>query len=167
MSSGFVIVREVAPKNLPQVGLAQYDDMIEALATDTAVQPLNVRILPWRSWCRDDFLDTHVFDALPEELAVDRVTIAKQESRGVILGKRLDDLLSGPLGRRMRSCVEVNDHAAVMAEYDETEQDAKRRCWYREEVDRNDIANVVVQEGPPSLRRRLVMADFVLVHSSL
>ena len=61
MSSGFVIVREVAPKNSPQVGLAQYDDMIEALAADTAVQPLNVRVLPWRSWCRDDFLDTHVF----------------------------------------------------------------------------------------------------------
>ncbi len=54
-----------------------------------------------------------------------------------------------------------------MAEHNETEQNAKCRRRYREEVNRNDVPNVVVQEGLPCLRRWLVMADLVLVHSSL
>ncbi len=108
-----------------------------------------------------------MLDPFLEERAVDGVAIADQESWGMIPGKSLDDLLSCPLGRRMRSGVEVYDYAAVMAEYDETEQDAKRRCRYREEVDRHDIANMVVRESPPRLRWRLAVADFVLVYGSL
>ena len=38
-----------------------------------------------------------------------------------------------------------------MAEDDEAEQEAERRRGYREEVDRHDIANVVVQECSPGL----------------
>ncbi len=108
-----------------------------------------------------------MLDQFLEERAENGVAIADQESRGMILAKSLDDLLSCPLGCRMRSGVEVYDHAAVMAKYDETEQDAKRRCRYREEVGCHDIANVVVQESPPRLRRRPPMADLVLVHSGL
>ncbi len=59
----------------------------------------------------------------------------------------------------MRSRIEVDDHAAIVSEHNAAEQDAKRRGRYREEIDRHDIANVVVQEGPQRLRRRLVMAD--------
>ena len=69
------------------------------------------------------------------------------------------------LGRRIRRDVEVDDHAAVMAEYDEAEQDAKRRCRHREEVDGNDVTCVVVQESLPRLRRWRTMADPVLVDS--
>ena len=72
-----MIVREVAGKNSSQVGFVEYDDMREALSADTAVQAFNVRILPWRSGSRYDFFDAHVLDPLSEELAVDRVTIAK------------------------------------------------------------------------------------------
>ncbi len=50
----------------------------------------------------------------------------------------------------MRRNVEVDDHAMVVSEDDKAEQNAERRCRYREEVDRHDIANMVVQEGPPS-----------------
>ncbi len=117
---------------------------------------------------RDDhFLDAHMLDPFLEERAVDGVTITDQESRDMILGKRLDDLQSRPPGRWMRSGVEADDHAAVMAKYDETEQDAKRRGPYREEIDRHKVANVVTQKGSPRLRWRLAVADSVLVHSSL
>lgn len=51
----------------------------------------------------------------------------------------------------MRSGVEVDDHAAVMAEYDEAEQHPERRGRYREEINRHDVANMVVQESPPRL----------------
>ncbi len=72
-----MVVREVARENSAQVGLVEYNDMIEALVADTAVQAFDVRILPCRSWCRYDFFDAQVLDALSEELAVDRVTISK------------------------------------------------------------------------------------------
>ena len=67
----------------------------------------------------------------------------------------------------MRCGVEVDDYSAVVSEYDEAEQDSKCRGRYREEVDRHNIANMVLQEGPPRLRRRLMMADLVLIHRSL
>jgi hypothetical protein len=51
----------------------------------------------------------------------------------------------------------------VMAECDETEQDTKRRRRYHEKIDRHKVTNVVVQESPPRLRRRLAVADLVLV----
>ncbi len=75
-----MIVCEIAAENSAQVGFVEYDDMREALSADTAVQAFNVRILPWRSWCYDDFVDAHVLDPLAEELAVDGVAIAKQEA---------------------------------------------------------------------------------------
>jgi hypothetical protein len=43
-----------------------------------------------------------VLDSLAEELTIDGVAIANQEPRRLILGKSLDDLLSRPLGCRMR-----------------------------------------------------------------
>ena len=67
----------------------------------------------------------------------------------------------------MRRDVEVDDLAAMMVEDDETEQDAKRGCGYSEEVDRHKVTNVVVQESPPRLQRRLSMPNHVLVDSRL
>ena len=77
MSAGFVIVREVDRKDSSQVGFVEHDDMVETVAADTAVQAFNVRILPGRSWCRYDFFDSQLLDALSKELTVDRVAISK------------------------------------------------------------------------------------------
>jgi len=51
--------------------------------------------------------------------------------------------------------------------YDRTEQDAKRRGRYREEVDRDRVGQMIVQEGTPSLWRRLTMATPAFVHGCL
>ncbi len=125
--------------------------MIEAFSTDAADQAFNIRILPWRAVCGHHLLNAHVLDPLPEELAVDRIQVADQESRRRLFGECLDDLLSRPPSRRIRRDVEMDDRAAVMSEDHETEQDAKRRSRDREEVDCHDSANVVVQESPPRL----------------
>lgn len=63
-----MIVREIAGEDSSQVGFVEYDEMREALSADTAVQPFNVRILPWGSWRYYDFVDAHVLDPLAEEL---------------------------------------------------------------------------------------------------
>ncbi len=90
--------------------------MIEALSADTADQAFNVRILPWRSWRRDDFFDAQVLDALAEVHAVDSVSVSDQEARRFVLRKGLDDLLGRPARSWMSRDVEVHDHAAIMAE---------------------------------------------------
>ncbi len=59
-----MIVREVARENSSQVGFVEHDDMVDALPADTADQAFNVRILPWRSWRRDNFFGAHVLDPL-------------------------------------------------------------------------------------------------------
>ncbi len=40
-------------------------------------------------------------------------------------------------------------HATIVPEYDEAEQDPKRRRRNSEEIDGNDVASGIVQEGSP------------------
>ena len=65
------------------------------------------------------------------------------------------DLLCCPLRRRMFGHVEVQDPAAIMDKHDQDKKNPKCRRWHREEVNRHKFADVVVQERPPALRRRL------------
>ena len=67
----------------------------------------------------------------------------------------------------MRSDVEMHDYSAIMTEYDEAEQYSERRCRNGEEINGDDIGDMIIEEGSPGLRRRLAMADLVLVHSCL
>ena len=57
----------------------------------------------------------------------------------------------------------VSNSTAVMAEHHQAKQDAKRRCRYREEVDRHNVGNMVIQEGLPRLRQWRVITDSVLI----
>ena len=133
------------------MALVEHDDTIEALATDTAADPLDVRILPRGAWCSNNFLDAHVLDPLAEDVSVDRVTIAKQEARRFVVRKRLDNLLSRPLGCRMSGDVEMHDASPIMAEDDKSEEHSKHSSWYREEVNGDDVSSMIVEKGPPSL----------------
>jgi len=45
--------------------------------------------------------------------------------------------------------VEMNNMSSIMTKDDESEQDAKRRRGDGKEVDCDDFANMVVQEGSP------------------
>src|SRR2546422_3197987 len=73
---------------------------------------------------------------------------------GQILRKGFDDLLCRPSRRRMFGHIKVNDSAAFMGQYNEHKKHAQSSRRYREEVDRHEIAYVIIEEGSPSLRRR-------------
>ena len=51
--------------------------------------------------------------------------------------------------------VEVPDFTAIMRKHDQDEKNTERGRWDGEEIDRNEIADVVVEESPPVLRWRL------------
>ena len=127
------------------------DDVMETLSADRAYEPLTIRILPGRLRRTNDFLDTHVIDALAKELTVDAIAISDQKSGRCIVRERFYDLLRRPLSRRMRGYVEVDYMSSMMTENDEGEQYTECRCRNGEEVDRHDVSQVIIQECSPSL----------------
>jgi hypothetical protein len=67
----------------------------------------------------------------------------------------------------MLSHVEVQDSSPVVSEYQEDEEDVEGDCGHREEVDGNEILDVIVQECPPGLARRLAVTGHVLGYRGL
>ena len=55
-----------------------------------------------------------------------------------------------------------DNSTTIMSEHEEYIQDLKCRRRHREEVDRYQVFNVIVQKGPPRLRWRLQMMDHIL-----
>jgi len=149
------------------MALIEDDHMIEALSTDRTDVAFAIGILPGRARCSNDFLDAHVLDAISERPTVDPIAIADQEPRGLVERKGLDDLLRRPFSRGTGGDVEVRDIPPVVTQDDEGEEYAKRRGGDGEEVDRDDISNMVIQEGSPGWRRRFATTDSVLVHGRL
>ena len=151
MRARFVIVRKIAGQDSAQMLLAEYHHVVQAVAPDGANQPLCIRVLPGTGRRRQDLADTHASDSLAERLTVDRIAIAQQPAGRRVIRKRLNDLLRGPGGRRMRRDVEMNDPPAVMEKHDEDEQDSTGDGWYGEEIDRAERGDVIREEGSPGL----------------
>src|SRR2546425_5116551 len=119
-----VVVDAVGAQESAKMGLAQNEEMIEALAANGADDPLDKGVLPRRSGGRDHLPDPHGVNAPSEGLAVDRVAITKQVLRGGLFREGLDNLASCPGGRGVVGDVEVHEFATVVAEHHEDEQEA-------------------------------------------
>mgnify|MGYP001316271412 CR=1 FL=1 len=122
--------------------LPSWHTVVETLAPDRTDQAFAIRILPGGARCDHDFLDAHVGDPFMEALAADSVTITNQESRHFVEWKSFDDLLRGPLRRRMSGDVEVNNMSSIMTKHDEREKYAKSRRGNSEEVDGQNVLDV-------------------------
>ena len=117
MRARLVVVAGVFGHDPAQKGFVKDDDMVEAVSADGADYALAKRILPGRAVGRGHFLDAHSSDTTVERVAVGAVAVMEQEARGRVIRERLDDLLSGPLGRRDLCDIEVDDAAAVIGFY--------------------------------------------------
>jgi hypothetical protein len=135
------------------VSFVEDKNVVETLAADRADQALGERILPGAVWRREDFLDLHSLHAVAELLAIDLVTVAQEVGRRGVVRERGDELLGGPAGGGVLGDVEVDDPPAMVGQHDEDEQDAQERGGQGEEIDGDQIADVVREEGPPGLRR--------------
>src|SRR6516164_1268171 len=134
--------------------------MIQAVTADGSDQPLHVGPLPWTGWRGEDFLYAQALDSLPKVIPIDLIPVSQQVTWRLILGKRLHHLLPCPPCRGTHRHVEVNDAAAMMSQHDKHEQHAKADRRHGEEVDRDEILDMVVQESPPSLRRRFPVLGY-------
>src|SRR5260370_7323909 len=89
--------------------LVENDHVVEALAANCADDAFHVGTLPRGSLRRQNFLDSHGFHIFRKLTAVDSVAIPKQVTRDLLKGEGLPQLLSGPLRRRMRGAIEMQN----------------------------------------------------------
>jgi hypothetical protein len=69
--------------------------------------------------------------------------------------------------RRVLGDIEMHQPAPTVAQHHEHKQDSKGRGSYREEIQRDQIRGVVLQECSPRLRRRPPRSDHVFRHRRL
>jgi len=111
-------------------------------------------------------VDSHVSYLPAEVIAEDSI------GRGVGsagLGRRnnLPQLLSCPLCGWMVGHAEVDNASAVMGQYQKHVKNLEADSGDSEEVDRNHLGEVVLEEGAPGLKWRLAAAHHVLANAGL
>src|ERR1700730_16253115 len=62
MSAGTLVVVDVRGEDAAQMALVEDHDVIQTLAANRTDHALDVRVLPGRSWRRDDLCDRHRLD---------------------------------------------------------------------------------------------------------
>src|SRR5260370_37961940 len=71
-----MVVREVRLEDRVEVGLAEDDDVVEAVAANGAHEALDEGILPWRMRRGPDIFDAKPGDAIAEACPVDAIAVA-------------------------------------------------------------------------------------------
>ena len=104
-----------------QAARVEDDDVVKTFAADGSDPALDERILPRRTWCREQLLDAHAVcgDA---QVIEGVIAIMDQVSGGLVAWERFSELLRRPRCRRMRRDRNVPDPSPVMGEEDEDEQ---------------------------------------------
>src|SRR5215471_3756075 len=161
-----IIVRE-SSEVARQAGFTEYDHVIQALPPNRADHPLDVGSLPRRPGCREHLFDAHRLHLLHEVRPEDPIAIAQQIARRGLPRKGLPQLLSSPFCSRMSGDAKMQNAPTVMGQHQEDIQDLEPDRRHRKEVDGNQGLQVIVEEGPPGLGRRLAAAHQVLAHTGL
>ena len=128
--------------------------VIEAFSPNRADQSLGKGILPGTAGCGDDFFYSQRLYAAAKPVAVNRVAIPDQVMLGVTIRKGFHDLLRGPLGGWMLGDAEMQDSSPLMLQDQKHKQHPQSDRRHGKEINRNDFAEMIPQEGSPGLRRR-------------
>src|SRR6476619_445337 len=118
MCSGAVVVVRVRAQHMPQMALAEHDNMIKSLASDRADQSLGMTVLPRRSWRSRSVANAHRSKPTGICLAVNAVPITKQISRRGVPATGLTNLQSDPLGIRMCGDAKPEDASPGVAQHE-------------------------------------------------
>ena len=143
-----MIIVQVVSKDSPQVPLAQDNHVVETLTANRSDEPFDERVLPRRTWRRQNLLDLEPRDTSVEVRTVDLISVPQQVTRRRVPGKGVNHLLRRPLGRRMFRHVEINGTAMVVAEHNEDKEKTEGCGRHREEVDGDQLAQMIVEKAP-------------------
>jgi hypothetical protein len=141
--------------------------MVQALSPNRTNDSLNIRPLPRGSRGRKDFLDSHVGYLSAEVTAEDGIAIAEQVAGELVKGKGFSQLLPRPFRRRMSSHIAVDNATPVMGQHQKHIENLETNGRHSKEVDGDQLLQVILQEGAPSLRWRFTAAHHVFAHAAL
>src|SRR5688500_15056793 len=96
-----VVVASVGRKDPAQMGFTEDNDVIQALPTDRADQPLGIPILPRRPWRDRVITNAHCGEPTGDNMTVGSVTISNEIVGCLVPRESLGNLLGDPLGSRM------------------------------------------------------------------
>ena len=162
-----MIIIEVRNQVAPERSLVQDYEMVETLSSNRADQPFEVWTLPWRTECGEHFVDFQSSSLRPESGTIDAVTIPEQEPRSLTPGKCLQDLGCGPLSGRMFGDAAMHNAPAIMSQNKKHVQDPETDGGHDKEINGNQLFDVIFQERPPCLGRRLPMLQPIFRNLSL
>ena len=158
VGSGGVVVRDVFLQDVPEVALAQHEDVVETVPPEGADDALRDRVRlggPHRGQHRRD---PHRRRPAHEIAAVAAVPVPKEKTRLPAPGRRFANLLPDPALGRMPGHVPMHQAPAIMADQHEDGAGAERQRLYGEKVRRPNLGRVQAQKGPPTGRGRAVPA---------
>jgi len=101
MRPDLIVVIGIGRKDTAQVGLAPDHNVVQALPTDRADQPLGISVLPRRPWRDRMITNAHRSEPTDNNMTVGSVTVSNEMFRCLIPRESLGNLLGDPLGSRM------------------------------------------------------------------
>ena len=130
--------------------LVEDHHVVQTFTPNGSDDAFDIRILPWGTWRNENLLDAEGVSAASEVSAVNSVAVTNQIQRCRVPRERFDELSAGPVSRGMRGDVEVSDAPPVMGEHEEYEENAEGNGGHGEEVDRDEIFQMIIEERPPT-----------------
>ena len=134
--------------------LRQYNEMVQAVPSDCANDPLRDRVGFGGSHGGQDRFDPEGRRFRHEVTAVVAIPVADQEARRRVPRSGGDDLPPDPGRRGVRGHVPMHDPASVVTDHEEDVERPQGKRLYGEEVGSPDFGGRQAQKGPPAGRRR-------------
>src|SRR4030095_4499839 len=132
------------------MAFVDHNDVIEAFPSNRSDDALSEGILPGRSRGDEDLAHPEAFHPPDEHIAVDRVPVVGQGLRRGPFREALDQLVSGPGGGGAVGDVDLDEFSPGVSKDQEAEEQLEGEGGDDEEVDSDNLADVCLQEGPPT-----------------
>src|SRR5260370_39314849 len=97
MSPRAVVIAGIGFEDTAKVSFAEHDNMIEAVLADGTDQPLRIRVLPGRSRRGGAIANAHGLQPPTHGMAIGRIAVSDQVTRGLIPREGVTDLPRDPL----------------------------------------------------------------------
>src|SRR5215813_5980698 len=147
MRAPVVEIADILRQDLLQMALIEYEQMVEALASDRSHPALGDGVRPRRSERCANLGYTNIAHPTIERGAITAVAVMNEEtSRYSLPSAAFDNLLRRPRSGRMRRPVNVDDLPAGVIDHEEHVQHSERDRSDTEEVARPDLRPVLPQE---------------------
>ena len=165
VTAAVMVIVEKRLQMARQAGLVENNHVIQALATNRANDPFDIRPLPGRARSGQDLFDSHGLDLIHKFLSKDSIAIAQEIAGCRVPGERFPELVSGPLRGWMCRDSKMQNAPAVVCQHQKHVEDLKADRRHGEKVDRNQALYMVFQKGPPGLRGWFSPTDHVFAHA--